>query len=71
MREEEEERRRELVDEEERQIQLKARREAIERANELLYQQTDKVKAFNCKLMLSDVIEVIYIFFICILYKEH
>ncbi|CCI42766.1 unnamed protein product [Albugo candida] len=44
------------MDEEERQIQTRARTQQIERANELIYEQTDRMKTLRSKQLLTDVI---------------
>eukprot|EP01022_Parablepharisma_sp_SALTPOND_P026419 TRINITY_DN634_c0_g1_i1.p8 TRINITY_DN634_c0_g1~~TRINITY_DN634_c0_g1_i1.p8 ORF type:complete len:423 (-),score=120.42 TRINITY_DN634_c0_g1_i1:17387-18655(-) len=45
------------IDAKEAAFQHQQRRAAIERANEVLYQQQDQVKAFNSKMMLADVLQ--------------
>jgi len=52
-----EEIRRREIDLKEAAFQDQQRRGAIERANEMLYQQLDQVKSFNSKMMLADVLE--------------
>lgn len=52
-----EEIRRREIDLKETAYQDQMRKSAIERANEMLYQQLDQVKAFNSKMMLADVLE--------------
>ncbi|KAL1529271.1 hypothetical protein AB1Y20_000225 [Prymnesium parvum] len=51
-----EERMRQEIDKEEEALQAEKRRLAIERANKMLYDSTDRVKALHSKLMLSDVL---------------
>jgi UTP:GlnB (protein PII) uridylyltransferase len=55
---EEEEARRQMQDAEEAVFQADQRRQVIERARKLLYEETDKVKALNSKALLSDAIKV-------------
>jgi hypothetical protein len=50
------ERMRQAIDREEEGLQAEKRRLAIERANKMLYDQTDRVKALHSKLLLCDVI---------------
>merc|ERR1719454_1668032 len=45
------------IDKEEEALQAEKRRLAIERANKMLYDSTDRVKALHSKLMLADVME--------------
>ena len=45
------------ADAKEAAYQHQLRKGAIERANEILYQQQDQVKAFNSKMMLADVLQ--------------
>merc|ERR1719240_1265042 len=45
------------IDAEEEALQAEKRRLAIERANKMLYDSTDRVKALHSKLMLADVME--------------
>merc|ERR1719217_582868 len=45
------------IDREEEALQAEKRRLAIERANKMLYDSTDRVKALHSKLMLADVME--------------
>eukprot|EP01007_Sphenomonas_quadrangularis_P001178 NODE_208_length_1818_cov_121.541549_g157_i0.p1 GENE.NODE_208_length_1818_cov_121.541549_g157_i0~~NODE_208_length_1818_cov_121.541549_g157_i0.p1 ORF type:complete len:443 (-),score=150.51 NODE_208_length_1818_cov_121.541549_g157_i0:463-1791(-) len=45
------------IDESEARYQKEARKAAIERANMLLYEQDDRVKNFNSKLLLATVLE--------------
>ena len=52
---EEEERRK--IDREEAAIAGEKRRMAIERANKMLYDDSDRVKTFHSQLMLSDVLK--------------
>lgn len=47
---------RQKVDAEEAKIQLDQRRATIERANKLLYDESDRMKSFHSKMMLCDVI---------------
>lgn len=54
---EEEERLRRIIDAEEEALQKEKRRLAIERANKILYDETDRVKALHSRLMLSDVLK--------------
>uniref|UniRef100_A0A6U4N8R6 Trichohyalin-plectin-homology domain-containing protein n=1 Tax=Hemiselmis andersenii TaxID=464988 RepID=A0A6U4N8R6_HEMAN len=53
----EEEKRRQVMDREEAAFQAAERKKAIQRANTLLYENTERVKAFGSKLYLSDVIK--------------
>ena len=46
------------IDRQEALIKAENRRIQIERANKMLYDETDRVKSFHCKLLLSDVIQV-------------
>lgn len=50
-----EERMRQEIDKEEEALQAEKRRLAIERANQMLYDSTDRVKSLHSKLMLADV----------------
>ena len=52
-----EERLRLEIDKEEAALQEEKRRLAIERANKMLYDSTDRVKSLHSKLMLADVME--------------
>ena len=45
------------IDREEESLQAEKRRLAIERANKMLYDSTDRVKSLHSKLMLADVME--------------
>merc|ERR1719352_368840 len=45
------------IDREEAALQAEKRRLAIERANKMLYDSTDRVKSLHSKLMLADVME--------------
>merc|ERR1719149_458867 len=45
------------IDAEEEALQAEKRRLAIERANKMLYDSTDRVKSLHSKLMLADVME--------------
>jgi len=45
------------IDKEEEALQAEKRRLAIERANKMLYDSTDRVKALHSKLMLADVMQ--------------
>ncbi|CAJ1432948.1 unnamed protein product, partial [Effrenium voratum] len=47
---------RQKVDAEEAKIQLDQRRATIDRANKLLYEESDRIKSFHSKMMLCDVI---------------
>jgi len=51
----EEEKRRQVMDREEASYQAAERKKCIQRANTLLYENTERVKAFGSKLYLSDV----------------
>jgi hypothetical protein len=53
----EEEKRRQVQDREEAAFQSSERKKAIQRANTLLYENTERVKAFGSKLYLSDVMK--------------
>lgn len=53
----EEEKRRQVQDREEASFQAAERKKAIQRANTLLYENTERVKAFGSKLYLSDVMK--------------
>lgn len=48
---------RKAIDHEEEGLQAEKRRLAIERANKMLYDSTDRVKALHSKLMLCDVLQ--------------
>jgi len=52
-----EERMRQEIDKEEEALQAEKRRLAIERANKMLYDSTDRVKSLHSKLMLADVMQ--------------
>ena len=52
-----EEKLRQEIDREEAALQAEKRRLAIERANKMLYDSTDRVKALHSKLMLADVMQ--------------
>lgn len=54
---EEEEALRRVIDAEEAALQKEKRRLAIERANKILYDETDRVKALHSRLILSDVLQ--------------
>lgn len=56
--EEREEEVRRKIDEEEARLQLEARTRQIERANALLYEQTDRMKTLRSKQLLADVVHV-------------
>lgn len=56
--EEREEEARRKIDEEEAQLQREARTKQIERANRLLYEQTDRMKTLRSKQLLADVVHV-------------
>merc|ERR1712060_664847 len=45
------------IDREEEALQAEKRRLAIERANKMLYDSTDRVKALHSKLLLTDVLQ--------------
>jgi hypothetical protein len=51
-----EEAERALIDREEAVYQAEQRKQSIERANKLLYQEDDRVKNFNSKILLSEVL---------------
>eukprot|EP00961_Rhodomonas_salina_P217610 2940752-Rhodomonas_salina.1 len=53
----EEEKVRQVMDKEEAAFQAAERKKAIQRANTLLYEHTERVKAFGSKLYLSDVMK--------------
>jgi len=53
----EEEKRRQVMDREESAFQAAERKKCIQRANTLLYENTERVKAFGSKLYLSDVMK--------------
>ncbi|KAJ1479662.1 hypothetical protein T484DRAFT_1587519, partial [Baffinella frigidus] len=53
----EEEKRRQVQDRDEASFQAGERRRIIQRANTLLYENTERVKAFGSKLYLSDVMK--------------
>jgi len=48
---------RQAIDREEEALQAEKRRLAIERANKMLYDSTDRVKALHSKLLLTDVLQ--------------
>jgi hypothetical protein len=52
-----EEKRRQVMDKEEAAFQAAERKKAIQRANTLLYENTERVKAFGSKLYISDVLK--------------
>jgi hypothetical protein len=52
-----EEKRRQVMDREEAAFQAAERKKAIQRANTLLYENTERVKAFGSKLYISDVLK--------------
>merc|ERR1711959_310836 len=52
-----EEEERKKIDREEAAIAAEKRRMAIERANKMLYDDNDRVKAFHSNLLLSDVLK--------------
>lgn len=54
--EEEEERKRRELDVEEAELRRKTRKEAIDRANAIIYEQTDKMKYLRSQELLSDVL---------------
>merc|ERR1712028_313617 len=56
-RHDEEEVQRKKIDKEEAAIQGEKRRMAIERANKMLYDDNDRVKAFHSQLLMSDVMK--------------
>lgn len=56
--EEREEEARKKIDEEEAELQREARTKQIERANRLLYEQTDRMKTLRSKQLLTDVVHV-------------
>ena len=45
-----------LLDQEEAQRQLQSRQMQIERANKMLYEETDRVKTFHSRLLMSDIL---------------
>lgn len=45
------------VDRDEAELRAEARRIQIERANKILFDETDRVKGFHSKLILSDVMK--------------
>ena len=45
------------IDKEEEGLQVEKRRLAIERANKMLYDSTDRVKSLHSKLLLADVMQ--------------
>merc|ERR1712022_59928 len=47
---------RQKVDQKEEQIAMEKRRNAIERANKILYEESDRMKSFHSKMMLCDVL---------------
>jgi len=51
-----EEKARQVLDEEEAQHQLDARKRIIQRANAILFDESDRIKSFRSKMMLSDVL---------------
>ncbi|KAF4697153.1 hypothetical protein FOZ60_011825 [Perkinsus olseni] len=53
---EREERERQKIDVQEARFQLEERRKAIERANKILKEQTDRIKSFHSAMMYSDVL---------------
>ncbi|EER10299.1 hypothetical protein Pmar_PMAR024653 [Perkinsus marinus ATCC 50983] len=53
---EREERERQRIDMEEARYQLEERRKAIQRANKILKEQTDRIKSFHSAMMYSDVL---------------
>lgn len=57
-REEREEKRRLAIDANELRLQKEARLRQIERANQLIYNQTDKMKTLRSKMLQCDVIQV-------------
>lgn len=56
--EQEAERARQEIDAEEEQIRVKLRKQAIDRANKLVYEQQDQIKRMRSKQMLADVLEI-------------
>ena len=46
------------IDVQEAKLKAEARQLQIERANKMLYDETDKVKSFHSSLLLSDVLQV-------------
>ena len=56
--EDREEEARKKIDEEERRLQKEARTRQIERANRLLFEQTDRMKTLRSKELLADVVHV-------------
>jgi len=54
---EEEEIERRKIDAQEDALQTQLRTEALERANRVLYEQQDQVKAFQTKMLMADVEE--------------
>jgi len=53
---EKEELERQMIDAEEAKIQLDQRKATIDRANKLLYDESDRMKSFHSKMMLCDVL---------------
>merc|ERR1719502_2440071 len=47
---------RQAVDAEEAKIQLEQRKKTIDRANKLLYDESDRMKSFHSKMMVCDVL---------------
>lgn len=47
---------RQKIDMEEARYQLEERRKAIQRANKILKEQTDRIKSFHSAMMYSDVL---------------
>eukprot|EP01083_Nonionella_stella_P078908 216214_1 len=45
-----------ILDDKEEELRAKHRKDIIERANQLLYQESDRVKSFNSKILLSDIL---------------
>lgn len=54
---EDEERARVVIDQEEAELKRKSRQLQIERANKMLYDETDRVKAFHSRLLMSDILK--------------
>ncbi|POM70142.1 Hypothetical protein PHPALM_13469, partial [Phytophthora palmivora] len=50
---------RKKIDEEEMRLQREAQTKQIERANRLLYEQTDRMKTLRSKQLLADVVHVL------------
>lgn len=63
--EENEERRRLAIDANELRLQKEVRLQQIERANNILYEQTDKMKTLRSKQLLADVVQVLSCIFSC------